>query len=156
PRRGVRRAPFRRPLHVRATAGHKGNRAGTSRASTGLWLRNRPAPKLHAQRVRESQGRRGGGCRKVLPDASDTGPGRRGRGTRRRAQHWRRAATSRSSPEYGASCGTFLVLSAGGGAFEVAEQGIAIFFGPIGQVLDKVFDLLAGSLAEGLNAEKVG
>ena len=33
-------------------------------------------------------------------------------------------------------------------AVELAEQGIAVFFGPVGQVLDEVLDLLAGCLAQ--------
>ena len=37
----------------------------------------------------------------------------------------------------------------------MAEQGIAVFLGPVGQVRDETLDLLAGGLAEGLGAAEV-
>ena len=39
-------------------------------------------------------------------------------------------------------------------AVELAEQGIAVFLGPVGQVGDEGFDLLAGGFAEGLVPQK--
>ena len=55
----------------------------------------------------------------------------------------------------GVSCGTFL-LFARQVAVELAEQRIAVLLRPIGQVQDEILDLLAGSLAEGFYAAKVG
>jgi len=40
-------------------------------------------------------------------------------------------------------------------AVELAEQGIAVFLGPIGQVRDEVLHLLAGSFAQALDAAEV-
>jgi hypothetical protein len=40
-------------------------------------------------------------------------------------------------------------------AVQLAEQGIAIFFGPIGEVDDEVFDLLARCVPQGLGAAKI-
>ncbi len=40
-------------------------------------------------------------------------------------------------------------------AVELAEQGIAIFLGPIGQFLDEVLNLLAGGFSKGLGATVV-
>src|SRR6202035_3608719 len=48
--------------------------------------------------------------------------------------------------------GTFLVS---GVAVELAEQGIAIFLGPVGQVSDESFNLLTGRFAEGFGAAKI-
>jgi hypothetical protein len=45
-----------------------------------------------------------------------------------------------------ASCGTFLIV---GIAVQLAEQGIAVFLGPIGQMGDEGFDLLASGFAKG-------
>jgi hypothetical protein len=38
----------------------------------------------------------------------------------------------------------------------LAEQGIAIFLGPVGQVSDEALDLLLGRVAQGLYATEVG
>jgi hypothetical protein len=51
-----------------------------------------------------------------------------------------------------ASCCTFLVY---GIAIELAEQGIAVFLGPVGQVDDERFNLLTGRFAEGFGAAEV-
>ena len=40
-------------------------------------------------------------------------------------------------------------------AVELAEQGVAVFLGPVGQVRDKTFDLFAGGLAEGFGAAEI-
>jgi len=40
-------------------------------------------------------------------------------------------------------------------AVELAEQCVAVFLGPIGQMSNKAFDLLAGGFAEGLGAAEV-
>jgi hypothetical protein len=37
----------------------------------------------------------------------------------------------------------------------LAEQGIAVFLGPVGQLLDEVFDLLATGVSESLGATEV-
>src|SRR5262249_33983506 len=47
-----------------------------------------------------------------------------------------------------ASCCTFVI-------FQLAKQSIAVFLGPIRQVCDKVFDLLAGGFAQGLGLAKI-
>ena len=54
--------------------------------------------------------------------------------------HGRRRIGSRADLECGASSSTFLAAEI---AVELAEQGIAVFLGPIGQMGDEVFDLLA-------------
>src|SRR2546425_205697 len=41
-------------------------------------------------------------------------------------------------------------------AVELAEEGIPVFLGPVGQVRDEVPDLLAGSFAQGLGPAEVG
>jgi hypothetical protein len=41
-------------------------------------------------------------------------------------------------------------------AVELTQQGIAVFRGPIAQVDDEVFNLLASSLAKGLHPTEVG
>ena len=41
-------------------------------------------------------------------------------------------------------------------AVELAEQGIAVFLSPVGQVGDEVFDLLASGLAQCLDAAEIG
>ena len=51
-----------------------------------------------------------------------------------------------------ASCCTFLIY---GIAVELAEQGIAVFLGPVGQVGDEGFDLFAGGFAEGFGAAEI-
>ena len=51
-----------------------------------------------------------------------------------------------------ASCRIFLVYRI---AVELAEQGIAVFFGPVGQMGDEGFDLLTGCFAEGLGPAEV-
>ena len=43
-----------------------------------------------------------------------------------------------------------------GVAVELAEQGIAVFFGPVGQLLDEGFHLFAGGIAERLDATEIG
>ena len=40
-------------------------------------------------------------------------------------------------------------------AVELAEQGIAVFLGPVGQVGDEVFDLLTSRFAEGFGAAEI-
>ena len=40
-------------------------------------------------------------------------------------------------------------------AVELAEQGVAIFLCPIGQVGDEVFNLVTGGIAKGLHAAKI-
>src|SRR4029077_15140965 len=52
----------------------------------------------------------------------------------------------------GASCCTFFVWWI---TIELAEQGIAVFLGPVGQVGDEGLDLLTGSFAEGFGAAEV-
>jgi hypothetical protein len=47
-----------------------------------------------------------------------------------------------------ASCRTSFFLPPGI-VVELAEQDIAIFLGPVGQIGDKAFDLFAGGFAEG-------
>ena len=51
-----------------------------------------------------------------------------------------------------ASCCTFLVYRV---AVELAEQGITVFLGPVGQVSDKGLDLLAGRFAEGFGTAEI-
>ena len=51
-----------------------------------------------------------------------------------------------------ASCGTFLAAEI---AVELAEQSVAVFLGPVGQVGDEGFDLFAGGLTEGFGAAEV-
>src|SRR6266481_3310938 len=87
-------------------------------------------------------------------DASGTEPGRRVRGRRHRAQHRGRGEPSHSSPGCGVSRDTFF-LFAWEVAVELAEQGIAVFFGPVGQVLDKILDLGAGGFLQGLGAAEI-
>ncbi len=50
------------------------------------------------------------------------------------------------------SCRTFLVR---GIAVELAEQGIAVFLGPVGQVSDEGLDLFPGGFAEALGAAEI-
>ena len=38
----------------------------------------------------------------------------------------------------------------------LAEQGIAVFFGPIGQMCDEVFNLFAGGFTQALRSAEVG
>src|SRR5436309_13095418 len=52
----------------------------------------------------------------------------------------------------GVSCGTFLGRQV---AIELAEQGIAVFLGPVGQVRDEILDLLPGRFAQSLGAAEV-
>ena len=40
-------------------------------------------------------------------------------------------------------------------AVELAEQGIAVFLGPVGQMLHEVFDLVAGGFAKGLYSAEI-
>ncbi len=40
-------------------------------------------------------------------------------------------------------------------AVELAEQGVAVFLGPVGQVRDEAFDLFAGGFAEGFGAAEI-
>jgi hypothetical protein len=40
-------------------------------------------------------------------------------------------------------------------AVELAEQRVTVFLGPVGQVGDEAFDLLAGGFAEGLGAAEI-
>jgi len=47
------------------------------------------------------------------------------------------------------SCGAFF---GSGIAVQLADQGVAVFFGPICEMSHKAFDLLPGGLAEGLGA----
>jgi hypothetical protein len=51
------------------------------------------------------------------------------------------------------SCRTFFLRS--GIAVELAEQGIAVFLGPVGQMGDKAFDLFTRSLAESFGAAEI-
>ena len=41
-------------------------------------------------------------------------------------------------------------------AVELAEQGIAVLLGPVGQVRDEVFHLLAGGIAKRLDPAEIG
>jgi hypothetical protein len=52
-----------------------------------------------------------------------------------------------------ASCGTFFRREI---TVELAEQGISVLLGPVGQVGDEVLDLLACSFAQGLGPAEVG
>ncbi len=40
-------------------------------------------------------------------------------------------------------------------AVQLAEQGIAVFLGPVGKVLDEVLNLLAGRFAESLDPAEI-
>jgi len=51
------------------------------------------------------------------------------------------------------SCCTFFLAEI---AVELAEQGVAVFLGPVGQVNDKILDLLARCLAQGLDSAEIG
>ena len=48
------------------------------------------------------------------------------------------------------------LLASAGIAVQLAEQGIAIFFGPVGQVRDEVFHLFTGGIAKSLHAAEIG
>jgi len=51
------------------------------------------------------------------------------------------------------SCGTFLIIT--GIAVQLAEQGVAVFFGPVCQMRYKAFNLLTGSFAESFGAAEI-
>src|SRR5437868_9110945 len=51
------------------------------------------------------------------------------------------------------SCGTFLRAEV---AVELAKQRIAVTFGPVSQVLDEVFNLLASGLTKSFHTAEVG
>ena len=55
--------------------------------------------------------------------------------------------------EYGVSCDTRFRAEI---TVELAEQGIAIAFSPVGKMRDKVLDLLTRGLAQTLHAAEVG
>jgi hypothetical protein len=59
----------------------------------------------------------------------------------------------RAGPGCGVSRGTFVRAEI---AVELAEQAIAIFFGPIGQVGDEVFNLLSSGFAQDFHATEIG
>jgi hypothetical protein len=87
-------------------------------------------------------------CLSPKLDAFAREPGRLRRGSGRRHSDRQRASLSS-----GVSCGTFFLAEV---AVELAEQGIAVFFGPVGQLLDEGFHLFAGGIAKRLDATEVG
>src|SRR3954469_9777747 len=101
---------------------------------------------LRTLEVREWQNGRG---KKASERASDTARARHGRGTIHRGC---RMPQTGASPGSGASCCTFLRRHI---AVELAEQGITILLGPIGQMLDEVLNLLTRSFAKRLRAAEI-
>jgi hypothetical protein len=87
-------------------------------------------------------------CLPLKPDTVAPEPGRHPSGTWSAAQ---RSAACR--PGSGVSCDTFFLARI---AVELAEQSVAIFLGPVGQVRDEVLDLFAGGFAQGLHAAEIG
>ena len=53
--------------------------------------------------------------------------------------------------ECAVSCGTFLATEV---AVELAEQPVAIFGGPFGQIVDEGFDLLSAGIPQGFTPQK--
>ena len=81
-------------------------------------------------------------------------------------RYWARSTRTRSRPEpsewlthpqggatrNSASCRTFLAAEV---AVELAEQGIAVFLGPVGEVGEERFDLFARGFAEALGPTEI-
>jgi len=88
----------------------------------------------------------------VVGPAEEIGPATLERGTLRRGPG-QQSDQRRASLRSGVSCGTF---SLAGVAVELAEQDIAVFFRPFGEVLDEVLDLFTGGLSKCFHTAEVG
>src|SRR3989442_13566185 len=100
-----------------------------------------------ARQIRAVRGQKASGGRTASVDASGTGPCPRGLGTPHPAPHRQKKEPPRSVLGFGVSCGTLLAAQV---AVELAEQGVPVLLGPIGQVRDEVLDLLPRGFAQGL------
>ena len=99
------------------------------------------------------QERRVGGRRTVCGRASGTGRHRPAQGRCRRESPDENRGQFRQGLELGVSCDHLLLRVRV--AVELAEEGIAVLLGPVGQLLDEVLNLFAGGLSERLCAAEV-
>src|SRR5579872_2088700 len=107
---------------------------------------------MSARRVPSAEGSRSGADNKVFGHPIDAGLDRLEPGTDHHEPVRWCTDQLRAGPECGVSCDTFFLSEI---AIELAEQGVAIAFGPFGEVGDEAFDLLAGGLAERLHATEI-
>src|SRR4029077_630732 len=126
-----------------------------SQASRVLWPCSRLGPRSRVQQTFPVRGCSVGVCKEAFAHAIDTEPYRRARGTHRRGSGPHQKEQFRQDLECGVSSDTFFLRS-GEVRIELAEQGTAVLFGPVAQVLDEILDLLACSLTQTLHPTEVG